>query len=188
METCKKLFRQRKGIIAFNFLVTVLLRFTFLLIMLIVSMILLSIFLNNKFDVTDTQAEILISGFIYGTGGISYYDPVTGRIYPQIIELDQLDSAELEAGLYFPDNNMMTARITVKDKDRQSTLKTMYYNKEWYDNWKPLIPLKHLKGIGGVTDFRRTIPVILKDEDGTLSSAYVEFQIVQPKSLRSKKK
>ncbi|MFC1742288.1 hypothetical protein ACFL3V_07170 [Nanoarchaeota archaeon] len=187
----KGLFRQKRrlgkrGIMAFNFLAMVP-RIIFLVVMLIACVVLISMFLNNKFDTTDIQAEVLINGLIYGGGGIGYYDPVIARMYPQIIDLAQLESEALDMGLYYPDNNLITAKITVESADEQLPIKTVYYNKEWYENWEPLLKWKDLKGIGGVVDYEKRLPVMVRDEDGNLKAAYVNFHVVQPKSARVKK-
>jgi hypothetical protein len=198
-----RLFSGRKGIMFFNFLVMIP-RILFLVIMLIVCVILIRMFLNDKFNINDVQAEILIDGLIYGTGGVSYYDPVTGRLYPEIIDISQLDGAKLDQGLFYPENHMMTARILVEkpiteytdmslmdryfrgEDPKFLTLKDVYYNKVWYDNWEPLLVFKNLGGIGGVIDKNMRLPVLVREPDGTLMTAYVNFQVVQPKALRSR--
>ena len=186
MSKMQKIKQNRKGIMTFNFLAMIP-RIIFLVVVLIVCVILISIFLNNKFNTVDVQAEILINGFLYGTGGVSYLDPLTGRIYPEVIDLRQLDSTELDSAFYYPDNHMITARIAIEKPDQVLPLKEIYYNKEWWDNWKPLLALKYLPGIGGVIDYEKKFPIYIIDETGDMSSAYVTFQVVQPKSLRKTK-
>jgi hypothetical protein len=177
---------RKKGIMAFNFLAMVP-RILFLVIMLIVCVILIRLFLNNRFDIADVQAEIFVNGFIYGTGGVTYTDPLTGRIFPEIIDVSQFNSSELDASLFYPDNRMIAAKIIVtRDLSFVDAVAIAYYNKQWYDNWEPLLPLKSLPGIGGVTDYTKTLPIMLKEGE-SLKAAYVTFHVVQPKSARAKK-
>lgn len=181
----KRIESSRKGIMSMYF-VTWMMRFIFLVIVLVVCVVLISKFLNNRFNTQDVQAEVLMNGMIYGPGGIGYVDPLTSRMYPEIIDVSQLNAAELDYAFYFPNNNLITAKVDLRKQGEQYPMKTVYYNKEWWDNWKPLLARKNLKGIGGVTDYTKTIPVIIRDENGDLSSGYVDFQFVQPKGARVK--
>lgn len=177
----RKVISDSRGIISFNFMAMIP-RIIFLVIMLTCCVVLIRLFLNNKFETKDVQAEVYVSGFIYSAGGVSYYDPLTGRHYPEIIDLEQLSASELDHAFYFPDNRLMAARITIlKNLERQDPpLKTVFYNKEWYDNWEPLLRLQ-LPGIGGVTEYKRTLPVIYRNGTEELKAGYVEYQIVQPR-------
>lgn len=171
----------RRGIMAFNYSVMIV-RIIFLLIVLIVCVMLVSVFVNQKFDVTEVQGELIIDGLLYGTGGVGCTDPVTGRSYPGVICMDQLSASELDAGLFFPDNRVVSARITVKDRDGR-IIDEVYYNREWYENWEPL---EGVPGRGGVDRYTRTLPVILREGAGSTSSGIVEFDVLQPKSARVK--
>ncbi len=92
--------KDKKGIMSFNFL-SLIPRIMFLVIMLIACVILIRMFITNKFHTQDVQAEVLVAGFMYGAGGVNYYDPVTGRIYPQVIDINQFDGAELDSAFFF---------------------------------------------------------------------------------------
>ncbi|MBW2967060.1 hypothetical protein KY362_01095 [Candidatus Woesearchaeota archaeon] len=148
---------------------------------------LLNLFINYRFDVTDVQGELLVNGLLYGTGGISYYDPMTGRIYPEIIYPAQLSEKELDMGMYYPENNLISARITITKDSDQSLVRELYYNKHWFENWEPLLPLEHLPGIGGVKSYSKRMPVLLMEENYGLYSGHVDFLVVQPKSARSRR-
>ena len=176
-----KLVRRNEAVISFNF-ISMIPRVIFLVIMLTACVVLIRLFVSDQFNTRDVQAEVYIGGFIYGVGGVSYYDPLTGRHYPEIIDVDQLSGSELDNAFYFPGNNMVAARITLlRDLSREGDpVKVVYYNKEWYDNWAPLLRLR-LPGIGGVTEYKRTLPVIYRSADGVLNAGYVEYQIVQPR-------
>ncbi len=175
-----RMMGRKDAIISFNF-VSMIPRIIFLVIMLMACVILIRLFINNKFDTNDTEAEIFIAGLIYGTGGVSYTDPLTGRTYPEVIDLAQLNSSELDAGFYRGDNRFIAAKISVlADRDDETPVKTVYYNREWYDNWRPLLVLQ-LPGIGGVEDYVRTLPVIYRNDEGVLNAGYVEYQVVQPR-------
>jgi hypothetical protein len=172
---------KKKGIMAFNFM-TMIPRLIFLIAVLIVCVILISMFLNSMFNINDVQAEILVNGLLYGTGGISYYDPITGRIYPTTVDLAQLDGAELDAGMYYPGNRMVAARITLNPVALDIGLKTVYFNQQAYDDWEPLIS-RNLPGIGGLSEYKRYLPILLRN-DSDMKLGRVEFQVYQPKALR----
>jgi hypothetical protein len=190
-----RIIKEKSGIMSFNFLVMIP-RIIFLVIMLIVCVILIRLFLNNKFDITDTQAEVLVSAFQYGSGGVGYYDPMTARIYPEIIDLDQFNSTELDAAFYFPENHMITAKVVAftgsniweNVRDRQAGLSdgvsVVYFNRPWYINWEPLMEL-NLPGIGGVSKYDKELPVIIR-ENGNLRLGRVHFVVIQPKSVRAR--
>jgi len=174
--------KSRKGILSFNF-VSMIPRFIFLVIMLVSVATLFNLFLNEKFQIKDIQAEVFVSGLIYGHGGIGYYDALTGRYYPEIIDLDQLEGSSLDQAFYREDNYLIAAKIEVsKVRNPGSNTgikKVVFFNKEWYDNWKPFLKLR-LPGIGGIHEYKKTLPVMYRDE-GILRSGYVHFQILQPR-------
>jgi hypothetical protein len=170
----------KRGIFAFNLVIWIV-RIITLVFVLIACVILVRMFLLNKIDVKDVQAEIMVGGLLYSQGGVGYYDSLTGRNYPEIIDLSQLDSAEIDRALYYPDNKLITARISVLDADKNDVF-VYYYNKKWWDNWEPLLKLS-LPGIGGVTKYERTLPVIYQDSKNGIrpKMGYVKYEVVQPR-------
>ncbi|MFH1063792.1 MAG: hypothetical protein V1729_01790 [Candidatus Woesearchaeota archaeon] len=173
--------KNKKGILSFNF-VAMIPRIFFLVIVLTAVIVLVELYMNQKFNTEDMRAEIMINGFIYATGGINYYDPVTGRTYPEIIDLAQMNATELEDSFFFKNNNVIAAKIHVSQTSyyEYNHIKEIYYNKEWFDSWEPLMRLK-IPGIGGVSEYTRTLPAIYRKENGELNSGYVTYQVVQPK-------
>jgi len=166
----------RRGIVSFNF-IAMLPRIIFLVVMLVVCVVLIRMFISDRMQTRDIQAEILIDGLIYGPGGLSYYDPVNGRSYPGIIDIDQAQKANLDLALYFPKNMFIAAKIYVsKEKEDEENSWKFYYNREWYENWEPLVKLY----VGGVVSYKRTLPVIYM-KDSELKSGYVTYEVVQPK-------
>lgn len=164
---------------SFNF-VAMIPRIVFLVIMLVACVLIIRLFLTNKIESSDVRAEVFISGLLYDKGGIGYYDELTGRHYPEIVSLAQLDDVDLESTLYYPANKMIAARITVLDKD-ESLLKEVYYNKKWWDNWSPLLK-RALPGRGGVALYERLLPIIYIDNTGNKKMGLINFEVVQPKS------
>jgi hypothetical protein len=169
----------KMGIMSFNF-VSWILRLFFLGVMIFACGLLIRMFMMERLDANDVKAEIFIGGLMYSKGGVGYYDPLTGRHYPEIIDLSQMDSAELDMSLYYPGNNLITAKVVVFSKD-DAPLKYYYYNKEWWDNWAPILK-RALPGPGGVTYYQKKLPVIYIDESGEKKMGYVRYEVVQPKS------
>jgi hypothetical protein len=181
----RKSITSRKGIMSFNF-VSMIPRIIFLVLMLMACVILINMFVNNKFNTRDISAEILINGFLYSSGGINQYDPVTGRTSPAVVDISQFNGSELDMAFYYPENNVISAKISLSNDSSPGAeaIRTVYYNKEWYDNWLPLLKLG---GIGGLKENMKTLPVIYREEDGSLKSGFVHFQIVQPRAASKKK-
>jgi hypothetical protein len=177
----KNASHSRKGILSFNF-IAMIPRIIFLAVMLIACVVLIRLFLNSKFDTKDITAEVLINGMVYGSGGVSYYDPLTGRNHPMIVDISQFDEKELNSSFYYPDNNLIAAKMTLSTESDplKNGLKTVYYNREWYDNWYPLLRLS-IGGIGGVRKYEKTLPIIYRDSSGELHSGYMHYQVVQPR-------
>jgi hypothetical protein len=172
---------KNKKAVSFNLLYTGIARLSFLIAILIICVVLFSLFLKSRLDFLDLQAEVLVEGLIYGTGGITYFDPVTGRVYPTLIDLNQVNESNLMHSLHYPNNNFISAKITVEDKDTKP-IREYYFNKKWYRNWEPLLRLAYLPGIGGVTDYHKVLPTTYRDESGEIKTGYVHFHVVQPKS------
>ena len=168
----------KRGIMSFNF-ISLIPKIIFLVIMLMACVILIRVFISSKFDTKNIQADLLISGFIYGPGGINYYDYLTGRTYPTLVDVRQLNGSELDAAFYYPLNKMIAAKVSLSTSQSRGdpALAEIYYNKEWYDNW---VPLLYMKGIGGVTEYLKTIPVTYLDAGGVMKLGYVHFQVLQP--------
>ncbi len=173
--------KNKKGIMSFNFLAMI--PRTILLVLILIScVVLIRLYVTDKFNTYDLQAEIFINSIIYSKGGISYYDVVTGRNYPEIVDLKQLDEADLDNSFYFPENNLISAEIIISsDPEKDMILKTLYYNKEWYDNWEPLLRLS-IPGVGGLVQYTKTLPVLYRETTGELKSGYIHYRIIQPKS------
>ncbi|HII71607.1 TPA: hypothetical protein HA265_02520, partial [Candidatus Woesearchaeota archaeon] len=110
----KKMFMRKEGIMSFNYIAFIP-RIIFLVIALLACVILIKLMLNAKFWTKPLQTEILLNGLLYGPGGVTEYDPVTGRIYPEIVDVTQMNSANLDLGLNFPENKLMAARIVVTE-------------------------------------------------------------------------
>lgn len=176
----KRHIRNKKAV-SFNLLYTGVARLTFLIAVLIICVVLFSLFLKSRLDFLDLQAEVLVEGLIYGTGGITYFDPVTGRVNPTLIDLEQVNESDLMHSLHYPDNNFISAKITVEDNETKP-IREYYFNKVWYRNWEPLLRLKDLPGIGGVTDYNKVLPTTYRDASGKIRSGYVHFHVVQPKA------
>lgn len=169
----------RKGMMAFNF-IAMIPRIIFLVIALISCVVMISMFLNQRFHTHDVQADILITGMLYGSGGITYYDPVTGRNYPYIVHLNQFNESEIDHFFSFPEeNNIITAEISLR-KSNGALVRKIYYNKKWWFNWKPLLDSR-IKGIGGIKQYEKSIPIIFIDEKGVSRMGKLEFNVLQPK-------
>lgn len=169
----------KKGLMSFNF-ITVMMRLLFTIGVVFSVVILTNLMINTRLDVNDIQAEVLVNGLIYSPGGIGYLDPISGRVYPEIVDLEQVNSEQLDREFYYPNNNLITAKIDFYKQGIQTPQKTVYFNEEWYQNWEPLLIYQNVPGLGGVTEYNKELPIILQI-DGERRLGYVNFQIIQPR-------
>ena len=168
----------KKGIMAFNF-IAMIPRIFFLIVAMLACVIMISMFINQNFKTQNVQADILITGMMYGAGGVGYYDSVIGRNYPYIVKLDSLSESNLNTFFAYPNNNLITAEITILDQNEKE-LKKIYYNKQWWKNWEPLM-YSRIKGIGGVKKSEQKFPIIYVDSKNTEKMGVIRFRVLQPK-------
>ncbi len=173
-------------------------RIIFLVVALLAVVIVIRLMINSKFEVRGIQSEILVQGLLYGPGGITYYDPLTGRIYPEIVDPSQFNESKYDMGFHFSPNSLITARILlVKEKetlkklhfgksknmisnvDPSDVVGVTYFNKEWWDNWKPLAESK-IRGLGRVDIDNTELPILYRDADGGLHSGWLYITVLQP--------
>ncbi|MFC1723421.1 hypothetical protein ACFL0V_04750 [Nanoarchaeota archaeon] len=191
-----RILKNKKAIMAFNALAMIP-RIIFLVIALLACVIIIRLMLNVHFNTADIQAELLIQGLLYGPGGITYYDPLTGRIYPEIIDIHQLNDSKLNMGFNYPENTLIGARIfvayeklsNVRSKlgklsempayTQNQILAEAYYNKETYENLRPLAE-NRIRGLGRVHKDTTEMPTLFRGKDGLLYSAFVYITILQP--------
>ncbi|MBI2576923.1 hypothetical protein HYV84_06925 [Candidatus Woesearchaeota archaeon] len=84
------------------------------------------------------QEEIFLQRLLYSPEGISYTDPVTGRLYPGTVDMDKLKKDEsLLDSAFSADTKRFAARIQITSLETKDTWE-LFINKEGYGRWAPL--------------------------------------------------
>lgn len=174
----KKMHVRKKGLMSFNMIVMIP-RIIFLVIVLVSCVILIRLFVINEFETKELQADILVNGLLYSAGGVSWYDAETGRAFPEVIDVQQFSGRDFDHALFFSGNNFMTAKIELFNRDF-TTIGAGFYNRQWYENWEPLLTL-NIPGIGKIVKIERQYPIIVRQPNGELRNGFVRFTVLQPK-------
>lgn len=177
-EQHSKMRAGKKALMSFN-MIAMIPRILFLVVVLMSCVILIRFFIINEFDTRELQTDLLVNGLLYSPGGAGWYDAETGRTFPEVIDLQQFSDRDFDHALFFPGNNFITARIEVFSQDF-IVLGTGYYNRQWYQNWEPLVTL-NIPGLGGIVKIERQYPIILRQPTGEFSNGFVRFTVLQPK-------
>jgi len=159
--------------------VLMILNLMLLIIVAVLLVFLISLFTVNELNVQRMEAEVLKDRILYSKNCISYYDPEIDRSYPGIIDAAKFKEEVLENCLYFKEEqNNIAARIFLTDANNFE-YKSIYYSKNWFENWQPLIAIP---GPGGTKAFAYTLNVVVRDEEGRLKDYYLNFEILVPNS------
>ena len=102
-----------------------------------------SSFVRQELDVRAPESRILINRLFYSQNGLAYTDQELGKIYPDSIDLNKLNSDLIESTINLENNQLIAGRIQVKDLD-YNLIKEDFYNKNWFARWYPLMNKKTL--------------------------------------------
>lgn len=135
----------------------------------------INVYRVDKLDVQQIESSLLLDRILYSRNCISYVNPDTTRSYPGIIDLNRFSSDNLESCLYYEDENRNNAaKLILEDLDGNS-IKTVFYNKKWYENWYPLIGIS---GSGGTKLFSERNYVLIKEDDGLKKAKLITYTII----------
>ena len=95
------------------------------------------IFVQLKSDTRATRVAVYDELLLYGDGGFHIYDARTGHSLPLSVDSSRFDNATINAMLSYPDNKFIGARLVLTDLQTGQT-STAYWNKHYYDLYKPL--------------------------------------------------
>jgi len=154
-------------------------RLVFVIITALSIYILTSIFIQTEISVLNTDAELLSDRLLYSSYGISYYDPLSNRIYPGIIDISKLkDTSILEKAIFYGDKSTyLGAKITLTDNQGNIIGESIYNN-----NAYRRIAEKGLKGKGGVELKEKEIYVLARDDKGNLKNTNLKISTVISRS------
>ncbi len=149
----------RRAALSFNFYLFMFIRFTMLIIIAVAVYVFSVKFINLSVQSEEVEAEIIAKAML--GRGVAYQDPVTGRLYPGIVDLLQLKSRNLDDMFYHENNRFISARVDIQAED---ILHTAYLNRKFFDIWAPLAK-SSVTGSGSATMVQKKFPVIIKDEN-----------------------
>lgn len=144
--------------------------FIFASVMLTILVIVSSALIMNT-NVQNIESNVFINRVIYSEN-INYVDE-NNRLHPSVIDMNKFYQGQLEKEFVYPTEKALAAKITLYTE--QNDGETIYYNKQWYNNWEPLILIG---GKGGVSLLQRNLSVLVKDNG--LKHGFLEFKIIIP--------
>jgi hypothetical protein len=136
-------------------------------------LVIVSWVLIMNINVQDVESKVFINRVIYSEN-INYVDE-NGRLHPGVIDMNKFYQGNLEKEFIYPDERALAAKITLYEAGETSG-KTIYYNKEWYNNWEPL---RGLGGKGGISFVQRNVSVMIKYGE-ELKSGILGFKVIIP--------
>lgn len=137
----------------------------------------------NNLESKDIEMDVFYNRLMYSSNAISYHDNTIGRTYIGIIDINKLNSENIEKAIRYPDNRTIAAEINLYKANNEQI--TVFYQEEWYKNYAPL-GKSGKKGIGGVDYFKKEtqISYIEEDENGNkqIKKGLLRIEIVRPRS------
>ena len=124
-------------------------------------------------NVQDVESQAFISRALYSEN-LNYVDE-TGRVHPGVIDMNKFYQGNFGKEFIYSEERALAAKIVLYELGRGGGV-TIFYNKKWYDNWKPLVGIE---GKGGVSFVKKNASVMIKDESSFKNGA-LEFNIIIP--------
>ena len=164
----------KKAQVSFTILQTIP-RLIFLIVVLFSVIFLVRGYVVDNLNVQDTQAEVFINRIIYSENGISYYDEELKMTTPGIINPKLITNQNLDNLMDYKDDSFIAGRVILLDI-KNIEIASAIYNEKTYNRWTPLIGQK---GIGGVTEFKRSIAVTFID-GVKIRQGILKFEVLLP--------
>ena len=89
--------------------------------------------LEQSLQTYDTEFYILNTKVLYSPAGLAYQSPTTGRTYPGIIDMNDMNETKLNTTI----TQNIPTKITVTDMSHE-TIKEIYFNRERFEILGPL--------------------------------------------------
>jgi len=128
----------------------------------------------NNIKTNDLEMNVFINRLLYSTNAIAYYDEEIGRSYLGRIDLDKLNSKNIEQAINYSKGMFFAANITLQGKD------SVYYNKELYEKMIPLAKAR-IKGPGGA-DYRLKQYKVSYLENKVMKLSSMRIEIIKARS------
>jgi len=150
---------KKKGLISFNMLMWIP-RIIFMVIVVFSIMFLIGIYFKFEVNISDAESELFIQRLLYSPHGISFYDPYSNRVYPGIIDLDNLDLIN-KSVFYGEEQKHIGAKLSIYDINNNLLAERIYNN----------VVYRRIaqEGKGGVDVYRKKLYVLVKNESKQIS-------------------
>lgn len=138
----------------------VFIRFIFLIIALLAVVFVIRIFLISSLNTEYAERQILFFDLFYTPHSFSYADPVSGRVYPGVIDLVKFNNVQIDSAAFFTNNQHIAARFTLFDDNFRQLNSTATLNEHYFIL---KYPLTATQGAEGATLSRQELPITYVD-------------------------
>ncbi|MBW2981375.1 hypothetical protein KY343_00715 [Candidatus Woesearchaeota archaeon] len=160
----------KKGLLSFNMMMWIP-RIIFMVIVVFSIVLLVATYFKLEMAVSEAENELFIQRLLYSPHGISFYDPYSNRIYPGIIDLDNLDL--LNKSIFYGEQKHIGAKLSINDLNN-SLLAERVYNDIVYRRIAQ-------EGKGGVDVLRKSLYVIVRNESRQIPGTLAMEVVLIPK-------
>jgi hypothetical protein len=152
-------------------------RILFVVLLLFSMYFVVQIYESKFLDTAETEAMIFKHYMIYNPNALPYRDPYSNRVYPGIVDVNNFNTARLDAAANFGKiNNMIAAKIVLFNMSGV-VVADAYYNEERYYDWEPLTIGK---GIGAPILKAEDDYVLFAGKDGKIKPGVLTMNIIVP--------
>ncbi|MBW2966386.1 hypothetical protein KY342_04755 [Candidatus Woesearchaeota archaeon] len=113
----------KKGLISFNMMMWIP-RIIFMVIVVTSIIILISVHYRIELDVSGAESELFVQRLLYSPHGICFYDALSNRMYPGIVDLNNLDL--INKSIFYGENKHIGAKLTFTDINGNNLAEKIY--------------------------------------------------------------
>ena len=143
----------KKALMQFNVMMWIP-RLVFMVVVISSILLLVGLYFKMELTVSRAESELFMQRLLYSPHGLSFYDPYSNRIYPGIIDVNNLDL--INKSLFYGENKHIGAKLTLTDMNNNVLAERTYY----YLVYRRIAQ----EGKGGVDVFRKALNVVIKNE------------------------
>lgn len=148
-----------------------------MLIAIVLIMIFFSYFLTfTNINTSELEMNVFINRLLYSTNALAYYDEELGRSYLGRIDLEKLNSENLDKAINFSNNHFFAARISLIGYE------PVYYHQALFERLEPLANA-HIRGPGGADKLEPPKEFMVTfSKDGVLEYANLKLEVLRARS------
>ncbi|MBS3132706.1 hypothetical protein J4470_01075 [Candidatus Woesearchaeota archaeon] len=112
-------------------------RLVFLIIVIMATQGIILAYIATNVNVGSIESHVLMQRLQFSPEGIVNHDSITGRVYTGVVDLEKLNSHNLEASLE-AEKSELAARFVLISLQAENELARSYINRETYEDWQPI--------------------------------------------------